>query len=91
MRSFVSCSDRSLPPAEIVCEEPATPPEVLSVVTSGLRVGDTATYNCGKGREMLGERVRTCLNTGQWGGGVPTCQCEYRGKVGNPWGTFGEC
>ncbi|XP_043212550.1 CUB and sushi domain-containing protein 3-like [Amphibalanus amphitrite] len=59
---------------EIVCEVPETPAEVLSVVTSGLKVGDTATYNCGKGRELIGAAVRRCLSTGHWGGTEPTCQ-----------------
>ncbi|XP_037075251.1 LOW QUALITY PROTEIN: CUB and sushi domain-containing protein 1-like [Pollicipes pollicipes] len=67
---------------EIVCGEPERPGEVLAVVTTGHRVGDTASYNCGKGRQLIGQATRTCLDTGFWGGVVPTCQWVDCGPLG---------
>lgn len=40
---------------------------------SGTSFGDTATYRCNIGYQVVGEPVRTCEDTGLWSGTVPYC------------------
>ena len=42
--------------------------------TAGTLFGQTATYICDSGYNLVGESVRTCQVTGVWSGSVPTCQ-----------------
>ena len=36
--------------------------------------GQTATYKCNTGYNMVGSSTRTCQATGVWSGSAPTCQ-----------------
>ena len=42
--------------------------------TSGTTIGQTATYSCNMGYNLMGSRSRTCQATGEWSGSAPTCQ-----------------
>ena len=45
--------------------------------TAGTLFGQTATYSCDSGYNLVGESVCTCQATGVWSGSVPTCQGTY--------------
>ncbi len=36
--------------------------------------GDTAVYSCNTGFTLIGVRIRTCLDGGQWSGNAPVCE-----------------
>ena len=42
--------------------------------TTGTAVGQTATYSCNTGYNLVGNSTRTCQATGNWSEGAPTCQ-----------------
>ena len=42
--------------------------------TSGTTFGQTATYSCNTGYNLVGDSTRTCQATGEWSGSTPTCQ-----------------
>jgi len=42
--------------------------------TSGTTFGETATYSCNTGYNLVGDNTRTCEATGNWSGSAPTCQ-----------------
>ena len=42
--------------------------------TSGTTFGQTATYSCNTGYNLVGDSTRTCQAVGEWSGSVPTCQ-----------------
>ena len=50
-----------------------TAPDNGRVTWNGITNGSTATYTCDKGYELIGDRTRTCLNTGEWSGQEPNC------------------
>ena len=41
--------------------------------TAGTKFGQTATYSCNTGYNLVGDSTRTCQATGVWSGGEPTC------------------
>ena len=45
------------------------------VSTTGTTFGQTATYSCDTGYNLVGDSTRTCQATGEWSGIAPTCQC----------------
>ena len=45
--------------------------------TAGTTLGQTATYSCNTGYNLVGDNTRTCQATGTWSGSAPTCQCMY--------------
>ena len=53
-------------------------PEFGSVSQTGTEVGDTATYMCDPGYELVGDEVRTCQrindNTTAFDGEQPVCR-----------------
>ena len=53
-------------------------------LTAGTSLGQTATYSCSTGYNLVGDSIRTCQATGVWSGRAPTCQglCVY--EVINP-------
>ena len=44
------------------------------VSTSGTTFGETATYSCNTGYNLVGDNTRTCQTTGNWSGSEPTCE-----------------
>ena len=36
--------------------------------------GQTVTYSCNTGYNLVGDSTRTCQATGKWSGSAPTCQ-----------------
>ena len=44
------------------------------VNTTGTTFGQTATYSCNTGYNLVGDSTRTCQATGVWSGSAPTCQ-----------------
>ena len=51
-----------------------TNPSNGQVNTTGTTLGQTATYSCNPGYNLVGGSTRTCQATGSWSGSVPTCQ-----------------
>ena len=47
------------------------------VTTSGTTFGQTATYSCNTGYNLVGESTRTCQATGNWSGSAPMCECMF--------------
>ena len=45
-----------------------------AISTTGAGVGDTATYTCDDGYELIGSDTRTCQSNGEWSGSAPTCE-----------------
>ena len=41
---------------------------------TGSTFGQTATYSCNTGYNLVGGSTRTCQATGVWSGSTPTCQ-----------------
>ena len=41
---------------------------------NGTTFGQTATYSCDIGYNLLGDSTRMCQTTGVWSGSTPTCQ-----------------
>ena len=42
--------------------------------TAGTTFGQTGTYSCGTGYNLVGDSNRTCQATGNWSGSAPTCE-----------------
>ena len=42
--------------------------------TAGTTFGQTATYICNTGYQLMGSSIRTCQATGVWSGSAPNCQ-----------------
>ena len=42
--------------------------------TAGVTVGQTATYSCNTGYNLVGDSIHTCQATGNWSGSEPTCR-----------------
>ena len=51
-----------------------TNPTTGQVSTAGTTFGQTATYSCDAGYNLMGSTQRTCQVTGVWSGSAPTCQ-----------------
>ena len=51
----------------------------------GTTVGQTATYSCNTGHNLVGSSTRTCQATGQWSGDAPICErklyCTQRSQA----------
>ena len=45
--------------------------------TAGTTFGQTATYSCNTGYNLVGNSTRTCQATGIWSGSEPTCEGVY--------------
>ena len=56
----------------IMCDELMTPTEG-TMVNTGRRFEDKATYSCNPGFELNGESTLTCLSSGSWSGAAPQC------------------
>ena len=45
--------------------------------TLGTTFGQTVTYSCDTGYNLVGDSTRTCQAAGNWSGSAPTCQGMY--------------
>ena len=45
--------------------------------TAGTTFGQTATYSCNTGYNLVGDSTRTCQAEGIWSGSEPTCEGMY--------------
>ena len=56
-------------------------PSFGSVTVTGLSIGDTATYSCNAGFDLVGVVVRTCelveAGIAEWSGSAPICQPRF--------------
>ena len=43
-------------------------------LTAGTTFGQTATYSCNTGYNLVGDSTRACQATGEWSGSTPTCE-----------------
>ena len=59
------------------CGTPSSPANGQVSHTSGTTFGQTATYSCDTGYDLMGDNTRTCQSTGVWSGSEPTCQGIY--------------
>ena len=62
----------------ITCSDLADPAGG-NVELSGNRPGDTASYTCNRGYDLVGKNTRTCQDNGKWSGEAPRCRlvvCE---------------
>lgn len=70
---------------EITCTEPELSDQLL--VAPGIRtVGSVANFTCPKGRYLVGNDTRTCLQNGHWTGKVPHCKsvdCDRPAPIEN--------
>ena len=74
------------------CDTLADPPNGQVSHTVGGTLGQTATYSCNTGYNLVGGSIRTCLATG-WSGSAPTCQgmLFMRGQWGKKLVNFSIC
>ena len=54
-------------------DDDVSSPSHGSVITDGTGVGDTATYYCDYGYDLIGNGTVTCQSSGDWSGSLPTC------------------
>lgn len=52
---------------------PLDNPEDGAVSLTGTTYISVATYSCDSGYVLMGDEMRTCLDTGLWSGSTPTC------------------
>ena len=50
------------------------PPNGQARHTAGTGFGQTATYSCNTGYNLVGNSTRTCQATGVWSGSAPSCE-----------------
>ena len=48
------------------------------VSVTGTETGDTATYTCNAGYELIGSMTLTCLSSGSWSDEPPTCRRKFK-------------
>ena len=67
--------DLSLWPSTVVnCGALTNPANGQVTHTGGTTLGQTATYRCNTGYNLVGGSTRTCQATGGWSGSAPICQ-----------------
>ncbi|XP_064382161.1 sushi, von Willebrand factor type A, EGF and pentraxin domain-containing protein 1-like [Halichondria panicea] len=59
-------------------------PNYGSVRQTGTTLDHVAYYNCNKGFQLVGGRVRRCLTTGHWSGQAPVCKEQGCGRPPKP-------
>ena len=60
--------------ADVDCGNLTDPANGQVDLTSGTTFGQTATYSCNTGYNLVGDSTHTCQATGNWSGSAPTCQ-----------------
>ena len=56
------------------CPDLTDPVNGMVLVNTGNSVGDTTTYICNSGFELVGALILTCQADGTWSNPPPTCQ-----------------
>ena len=56
------------------CGALSNPANGSVLYTGGTTYGQTATYSCNTGYNLVGDGIRACQSTGVWSGSAPTCQ-----------------
>ena len=56
------------------CDSLTDPANGQVDLTSGTTFGQTATYSCNTGYNLVGDSTRTCQTVGNWSGSRPTCE-----------------
>ena len=69
------CKYVSLLSTAVDCS-PLPNPANGQVNTTGTTFGQTSTYSCNTGYNLIGDSTRTCQATGNWSGSAPTCQSQ---------------
>ncbi|XP_064394225.1 uncharacterized protein LOC135341566 isoform X3 [Halichondria panicea] len=54
------------------------------VEMSGTSVADKASYSCNSGFMLMGSRMRSCLDNGQWSETAPTCETTFCPYLSDP-------
>ena len=63
------------PPSTVVdCNALTDPANGQVSTTGGTTFGQTATYSCNTGYNLVGDSTRSCQANGDWSGSDPTCQ-----------------
>ena len=65
----------------VVCGNLTDPANGQVDHTAGTTMGQTATYSCNTGYNLVGDSTRTCQATGNLSGNAPTCQGMYVHKL----------
>ena len=66
----------SVNPLELIgCGDPGIPKNGARTAST-FTFPNTVTYSCNIGFQLVGNRRRHCLSTGQWSGALPTCQSK---------------
>ena len=55
------------------CRSPAAPDKGTATTASGTTFGETATYSCNDGFDLIGAETSQCQASGAWSGSTPTC------------------
>ena len=63
------------------CSTLANPANGQVDLTSGTTFGQTSTYSCNTGSNLVGDSTRTCQATGVWSGSAPTCEGMFYSAV----------
>ena len=58
----------------IGCKVPGKPANGMRSFQS-TAIGSTVMYTCDDGFKLVGDKSRSCLDTGLWNGSVPACNC----------------
>ena len=70
----MSVCDVSLLSTAVDCGALPDPANGQVNTTVGTTFGQTATYSCNIGYNLVGNSIRMCQATGLWSGSAPTCE-----------------
>ena len=63
------CPDLSIESENNSCKN-----SLLKIISNGKRIGDSITFLCPLGYDLIGSKEMTCLETGQWSDAIPFCE-----------------
>ena len=69
--------DVFLPLTAVDCGNLTHPANGQVIHTAGTTFGQTATYSCNTGYNLVGDSIHTCQAGGSWSGSASTCQGIY--------------
>ena len=71
--TYIGFSDVFLSLTAVNCGNLTDPANGQVDHTAGNTLGQTATYSCNTGYDLVGDSNRTCQATGNWSESAPTC------------------